>query len=130
MLPEPPLPPYPRASVRRQEAKGVAPTKGYADSQVNLIDIMFLEYMPRGSLDKAIKTASDKEMAFPNRALWQMFHCRKSCPSFSHGAKFNLELRPVEFVRFRGLRQANAAFLVSRQSLYWHGVPPRQIQKV
>ncbi|KAK4140571.1 uncharacterized protein C8A04DRAFT_31908 [Dichotomopilus funicola] len=80
MLPEPPLPPLRRQSARQQQAKGVGPDQGYTEGQVDLRDVMFLEYMPRGSLDKAIKTASDKQMAFPNRALWHMFHCLvKAC---------------------------------------------------
>ena len=44
----------------------------------DISDVMFLEYCHRGSLDKALRRAEKDNLVFPNRALWSMFHCRKS----------------------------------------------------
>lgn len=43
-------------------------------------DIILLEYLQRGCLQKAISAACVKGLRFPDRVLWLIFHCRKSFP--------------------------------------------------
>jgi hypothetical protein len=74
----PPLIPHPRAS--RGEA--------WTEEEQNDNDILLLEHCWRGSLHKALckvwkagpgadLEVEPEDLSFPNRALWQMFHCRK-----------------------------------------------------
>jgi hypothetical protein len=50
----------------------------WAPDKEDISDVMFLEYCHRGSLHKALYKAEKDNLVFPNRALWSMFHCRKS----------------------------------------------------
>jgi hypothetical protein len=81
----PSVKPPPRQS-RRQ--KGLQPLDEedkveegqWAPEREDIGDVMFLEYCHRGSLHKALCKAAKDNLVFPNRALWSMFHCRKSAP--------------------------------------------------
>lgn len=79
-LGEPPVPVDRRRSERVRQRQGVtAPLGGgWQAHETNINKIMFLEYLPRGSLHKAMCTSVSKDVKFPNRVLWHMFHCRKS----------------------------------------------------
>ena len=53
---------------------------GWMPKREDIGDVMFLEYCHRGSLHKGLCKAHKEKLVFPNRALWSMFHCRKSAP--------------------------------------------------
>jgi hypothetical protein len=38
--------------------------------------MMIMEYLMRGTLHKALSRATQKQLDFPNRVLWHVFHCR------------------------------------------------------
>ncbi|AEO64627.1 uncharacterized protein THITE_2126944 [Thermothielavioides terrestris NRRL 8126] len=44
-------------------------------SQIRTNDIMLLEYLPRGSLYKALVVAERDHLTFQTRLLWEIFHC-------------------------------------------------------
>ncbi|KAL2162465.1 hypothetical protein VTH06DRAFT_7378 [Thermothelomyces fergusii] len=59
----------------------------------NVDNILFLEYLPRGSLQKALCTLQSKQMVVPNRALWHMFHCLiKTCIAMAFPPRENPNL--------------------------------------
>lgn len=85
-LAEPPAVVETRRSNRVRKRRGLPVLgdggSGWAPNELDIENIMLLEYFPRGSLYKAICTAVSKDVEFPNRVLWQMFHCRKSSQRF------------------------------------------------
>ncbi|EAQ84579.1 predicted protein [Chaetomium globosum CBS 148.51] len=78
-LAEPPAVVETRRSNRVRKRRGLPVLgdggSGWAPNELDIENIMLLEYFPRGSLYKAICTAVSKDVEFPNRVLWQMFHC-------------------------------------------------------
>jgi hypothetical protein len=46
-------------------------------NQQGLDEILFLEYLGRGSLHKMICEVQKNKTTFPNRILWLVFQCRK-----------------------------------------------------
>lgn len=73
----PPVVPHPRA------ARGEA----FTAAEQDMSDVLLLEYCWRGSLHKALckvykqRVDNDEDLSFPDRALWHIFHCRKSMRS-------------------------------------------------
>jgi len=45
-----------------------------------LANVVLLEHLSRGSLHKMLCTVTGSGATIPNRVLWLMFRCRKSCP--------------------------------------------------
>ncbi|KAK4148579.1 kinase-like domain-containing protein [Chaetomidium leptoderma] len=51
----------------------------------SLDGVMFLEYLPRGSLHKLICAARDNNSPFPNRVVWSIFECLiKACVAMEY----------------------------------------------
>ncbi|KAL2186970.1 hypothetical protein L209DRAFT_684148 [Thermothelomyces heterothallicus CBS 203.75] len=74
---------------RRRSERIRARTPGQPDGSwpnhiADVNNILFLEYLPRGSLHKALCTMQSRQMVVPNRALWHMFHCRKFMSSTNY----------------------------------------------
>ncbi|KAH6617373.1 hypothetical protein F5144DRAFT_624109 [Chaetomium tenue] len=91
-LAEPPAVAETRRSNRVRKRQGLAVLgdggSGWAPNEIDIDNIMLLEYFPRGSLYKAICTAVSKDVEFPNRVLWQMFHCLiKACIAMAYPPK-------------------------------------------
>ncbi|KAK4235113.1 hypothetical protein C8A03DRAFT_18105 [Achaetomium macrosporum] len=70
-----PIQPRRSARIRAQQGGqgGQAPQR--APGNVNTEGMIILEYLMRGSLHKALCTATAENLHFPSRVLWHIFHC-------------------------------------------------------
>ncbi|SPQ26523.1 cc25b1bc-5976-4992-9d6c-7d8b4de0e9d1 [Thermothielavioides terrestris] len=65
---------FPNAEQPRRSAR-LGGQANLQPSQTRTNDIMLLEYLPRGSLHKALCGASANNLTFQTRLLWEIFHC-------------------------------------------------------
>ncbi|KAH6842485.1 kinase-like domain-containing protein [Chaetomium sp. MPI-CAGE-AT-0009] len=72
-----------RGALHIVQTRDIVPAQGRNPASFH--DMMFLEYLWRGSLHKIICSAAQNEEPFPNRLLWHMFHCLvKSCVAMEY----------------------------------------------
>ncbi|KAH6842483.1 kinase-like domain-containing protein [Chaetomium sp. MPI-CAGE-AT-0009] len=89
-----------RSSQRVRARKGPQASRRWSRADRNLTGIMLLEYCQRGSLHKALCVSDKKDIEFPERALWHMFHClikgltAMAYPPHRHGYLYNGLLPP------------------------------------
>ncbi|KAK3295083.1 uncharacterized protein B0H64DRAFT_344810, partial [Chaetomium fimeti] len=90
----------PRSSRRVRAREGPQTSRRWDQHDRDMTGIMLLEYCQRGSLDKALSVSALKDIRFPERALWHMFHCliealiALAYPPPQHGNLYNGLLPP------------------------------------
>ncbi|KAK3295081.1 uncharacterized protein B0H64DRAFT_362906 [Chaetomium fimeti] len=67
-----------RGALHIVQSRDLVPAQGRNPASFD--ELIFLEYLWRGSLHKIICSAAQNQEPFPNRLLWHMFHCAiKGC---------------------------------------------------
>ncbi|KAL1860492.1 hypothetical protein VTK73DRAFT_7293 [Phialemonium thermophilum] len=61
-------------------------------------DVLFLEFMTGGNLQRCLEKVAQQGVRFPDAVLWRIFHCRESgCYSFRYDLFFFFFVRPFLF---------------------------------